>query len=59
MKETISAVCCPQLFMPAGGDAKEDMANGQSKQVNWQKDKRFLEKTKGDQTESTQNQFFA
>jgi len=33
VKETISAVCCPQLFMPAGGDAKEDMANGQSKQI--------------------------
>ena len=33
MKELYSAVKVPQLFMPASGDAEEDMSNGLGKEV--------------------------
>ena len=33
VKELYSAVKVPQLFMPASGDAEEDMSNGLGKEV--------------------------
>jgi len=33
LKELIGAVKCPNLFMPAGGDAPEDKPDGQAKQI--------------------------
>ena len=33
LKELFGSVAAPQLFMPAGGDAPEDMANGLAKEV--------------------------
>ncbi len=33
LKELFASIAAPQLFMPAGGDAPEDMANGLAKEV--------------------------